>query len=85
MVNRALKGSAATMLSAFSLLKATRVVIYTEPTVNAQLARNMQIANAFATADCVISTRKRRDSTCVVTDPFPELKVNSFVSATSRE
>ena len=72
MVNRALKGSAAITLLASSLLKVTRVVMYTEPTANAQLAKNMEIANAFATADRVMSTRSRRDSTSVVTNPFPE-------------
>ena len=72
MANRALKGSATTTLLASSLLKATKAVMYTEPTANDQLARNIQTTNAFATADRVISTRTRRASTSVVTDPFPE-------------
>ena len=72
MVNRALKGSAATTLLASSRPKATRIVVYTEPTANVQLPRNMKIANAFATVDCVISTDSRRDSTSVVTNPLRE-------------
>ena len=73
MVKGALKGSAATTLLASNILEATRAVMYTDPTVNAQLTRNKQIANAFAIADRVISTRSTRDSTSVVTSPFPEL------------
>ena len=72
MVNGALKGSAATMLLASSILEATRAVMYTDPTVNVQLTRKRQIANAFAIVDRVISTRIIRDSTSVVTGPFPE-------------
>ena len=57
MANRALKGSAATMLLASSFPEDTRAVIYTEPMVIAQLPRNKQIANALAITDCLISTR----------------------------
>ena len=83
MVNGALKGRAAIMLLASSILEATRAVMYTDPTVNVQLTRNKQIANAFAIMDRVISTRSRRDSISVVTSPFPESLVNSLVSALS--
>ena len=72
MANSALKGSTATTLLVSSLLKATRAVIYTEPTDNAQLARHNQITNAFAIADSLISACNRRDSTSIVTNPLPE-------------
>lgn len=72
MVNGALKGKVATMLLASSILEATRAVIYTDPTVKTQLAMNRQTANAFEIADRVISTCSTRDSTSVVTGPFPE-------------
>lgn len=72
MVNSALKGSAATMLLASNILEATNAVIYTEPTANAQLARNKQIANAFAMVDREIFACSSRDSTSIVTNPFPE-------------
>ena len=72
MVNGALKGSAATTLLASNILEATRAVMYTDPTVNIQLTRNKQIANAFAIADRVISPRSIRAPTSVVTNPFPE-------------
>jgi len=72
MVNGALNGSAATTLLASRILEATKVVMYTDPTVNVQLTRNRQIANAFAIADRVISPRSTRGSTSVVTSPFPE-------------
>ena len=72
MVNGALKGSAATILLASSILEAMRAVMYTDPTVNIQLPRTKQMVNAFAIADCVISTRSTRDSTSVVTSPIPE-------------
>ena len=72
MVNRLLKGRAAITLLASSRPKATRIVVYTEPAANVQLPRNMQIANAFATVDRVISTHSRRDSTSMVTNPVPE-------------
>jgi len=71
------------MLLASSILEDTRTVMYTDPTVIIQLTRNRQIANAFAIADRVISTRSARDSTSVVTNPFPESKVNSIVSVVS--
>ena len=83
MVNRALRGSAAATLLASSLLKATKAVMYTEPTANAQFARNAQTVNAFVTVDSVISTRSRRGSTSVVTDPSPELWVNLLVPPAS--
>lgn len=72
MVDGALRGSAATVLLASSILETTRAVMYTDPIVNIQLTRNRQIANTFAIVDRVISTRSRRDSTSVVTRPFPE-------------
>ena len=72
MANRALKGSTAITLLASNFPETTRAVMYTEPTVNAQLMRNMEVATAFEIADLVISTRSRRDPTSVVTNPFPE-------------
>ena len=77
MENGALNGSAATTLLASNIRKATRAVAYTEPAVNIQLTRNKEIA------DCVISTRSTRDSTCVVISPFPESYVSSLVAAAS--
>jgi len=71
-VNGALKGSAATMQLASSILEATRAVMYTEPTVNVQLTRNKLIVSAFAIADWVISPCSTRDSTSAVTSPLPE-------------
>jgi len=71
-VNGALKGSAATMLLASSIREATSTVTYTDPTVNDQLTRNKQTADAFAIGERVISPRSTRDSTSVVTSPFPE-------------
>ena len=69
MANKALKGSPATILFVPSLLRATRTVVYTEPTANDQLTKNRQIVDAFAIADRLISARKARDSTSTVTSP----------------
>ena len=72
MANKALKGSATTMLFASSLLEAIRTVVYTEPIAIAQLPRNKQIVNVFAIMDHLISPRNTRDSISIDTSPTPD-------------
>ena len=72
MVDRKLKGDAATAILTSIFLQATRSVMYTKETVNDQFMRNKLPANAFAITDRLISTCNTWDSTSVVTSPSPE-------------
>jgi len=72
MATKALKGSAATMLSVSSLSEATRAVTYTEATATAQPPKNKQIADALAIMDRLISARSTRGLTSIVTNPSPD-------------
>lgn len=65
MINRALKGSPMATLPTTGFPRATRTVMYTEPTVNNQLTKVNQPEKAFAIATTGISATMVTNATIV--------------------